>query len=117
MKGDCIARLLGSSRQSRLGHGAATSNHIGAKALGEAIGCRCRRRPSSACRHLLPVKNGEKGPSRNAGTPSPRPSRGEGEGEGQRQPEAIAPRNERSGLAYDIHARHVRPLPAALLLH
>ncbi len=27
------------------------------------------RRPSSACRHLLPVKDGEKGLGRNAGDP------------------------------------------------
>ncbi|SJM31071.1 hypothetical protein BQ8482_180299 [Mesorhizobium delmotii] len=34
LKGDCIARLLGSCRQySRVGHRAATSNHIGAKAF------------------------------------------------------------------------------------
>ncbi|MET3591891.1 hypothetical protein ABID26_001275 [Mesorhizobium shonense] len=28
-----------------------------------------RRRPSSACRHLLPVKDGEKGFGRNVGDP------------------------------------------------
>ncbi|RWO76709.1 MAG: hypothetical protein EOQ95_32130 [Mesorhizobium sp.] len=43
MKGDCIARLIGSSRHSRLGHGAPTSNHIGAKGIGHAIDCRSRR--------------------------------------------------------------------------
>ncbi|RWP38244.1 MAG: hypothetical protein EOR03_01825 [Mesorhizobium sp.] len=51
MKGDCIARLLGSSRHSRLGHGAATSNHIGAKGIGHAIDCRSRRAaPDPPCR-------------------------------------------------------------------
>ncbi|RWA71430.1 MAG: hypothetical protein EOQ29_10430 [Mesorhizobium sp.] len=57
-----------------------------------------RRCPSSACpssaaaalqlrrvdRHLLPVKDGEKGRAPALVTPSPRSSRGEGKGEGQR---------------------------------
>ncbi|RWO84588.1 MAG: hypothetical protein EOQ95_25125 [Mesorhizobium sp.] len=44
------------------------------------------RRPSSACRHLLPVNDGEKGQAPALATPSPRCSRGEGKGEGQREP-------------------------------
>ncbi|PBC05524.1 hypothetical protein CK220_06190 [Mesorhizobium sp. WSM3860] len=41
--------------------------------------------PSSACRHLLPVKDGEKGQAPALATPSPCSSRGEGKGEGRRQ--------------------------------
>ncbi|TIS06894.1 MAG: hypothetical protein E5X14_15200 [Mesorhizobium sp.] len=44
-----------------------------------------RRCPSSACRHLLRVKDGETGQTPALATPSPRSSRGEGKGEGQRQ--------------------------------
>ncbi|AZO22869.1 hypothetical protein EJ070_20870 [Mesorhizobium sp. M1E.F.Ca.ET.045.02.1.1] len=43
------------------------------------------RSPSSACRHLLPVKDGEKGQAPTLTPPSPRSSRGEGKGEGQRR--------------------------------
>ena len=41
------------------------------------------RCPSSPCRDLLPVKNGEKGVGRNAGASLSPSLRGEGKGEGQ----------------------------------
>ncbi|TPK88560.1 hypothetical protein FJ548_13455 [Mesorhizobium sp. B2-4-17] len=49
-----------------------------------AVNCRTRRRPSSACRHLLPVKTGRRDLATTPAIPSPRPLRGEGKGEGQR---------------------------------
>ncbi|RWM79586.1 MAG: hypothetical protein EOR81_11340 [Mesorhizobium sp.] len=118
MKGDCIARLLRfiPPFESRSRRGNVKSHRCEGRRPRRPI-AEVGAAPHLPASIFLPMKNGEKELSRNADAPSPRPSRGEGKGEGQRKPEAIALRNGRSGLAYDIYARHVRAPPAALPLH
>ncbi|RWO54132.1 MAG: hypothetical protein EOS14_32195 [Mesorhizobium sp.] len=66
------------------------------------VNCRTRRCPSSACRHPLPVNNGEKGQAPALATPSPRFSRGEGKGEGQRKRPLTRPQSPSGSISLPV---------------